>query len=67
MNEELKAQLTAQLAGCRELVKAYEKLGMAGNFGRMLIWKDIEQGEKALASGSDPWMQDALGALKNCK
>jgi hypothetical protein len=62
-----KERLTQELERCRELVKVYESIGPNGNFGRVMIEKDIKQGEKALVSGSEPWMKDAADTLAGCE
>ena len=61
-----KERLTQQLSRCRELVKVYRTIP-TGTFGAVMIEKDIENGEKALASESEPWMKDAADTLAGCE
>lgn len=59
--------IQAECARCRELLKVYEGIGPVGSFGRLMISRDIENGEAAIASGDIVAMVEALRALQGCK
>ena len=52
---------------CRELLKQYAEIGPVGAFGAMMIQKDIEEGEAAIASGDPIRCIAAFKALQGCK
>lgn len=49
---------------CRELLKVYEDIGPAGQYGLAMIKAEIIQGEKAIASGD---VVEMVGAYKSLK
>ena len=59
-------RLVNMLENCRDLAAVYDKIPNGG-FGAARIRNKIEQGEKALASNNEPWMQTAADTLAECK
>lgn len=52
---------------CRELLEQYKTIGPVGAFGTLMINRDIEEGDKAIASGDVVRMLGAFKALEGCK
>jgi len=53
---------------CREeLLPEYDALGAVGAFGAMMIRADIEEGDKAIASGDVILILQAFARLKECQ
>jgi hypothetical protein len=46
--ENLMDGLLKEIARNRELLEHYKKIGIAGNFGRIAIQRDIDAAEKAI-------------------
>ena len=56
-----------QCARCRVVVTHYEALGPVGMFGKLMIERDIAEGEAAIASGDVVRMLQAYKALEGCE
>ena len=52
---------------CRALIEEYKSIGPAGAFGAVMIQRDIDAGDAALASGDVIAMVAALTALRGCE
>jgi hypothetical protein len=65
MVENLQEGLVRELRRNRELLEMYKSIGPAGMIGASLIRNDIDNGDKALASGDIELMIPAYQALKN--
>jgi len=65
--ENLMEGLQRELKRNRELVKEYEAIGTAGNFGRAFICRDIMEGEHAIADDDVVAMLRAYNKLKENK
>ena len=61
---DMRGELQAQLIRCTELLEAYLEIGPAGAFGFSHINEAVENGKKALESGSDAAMRIALESLR---
>jgi hypothetical protein len=59
--------IQTQCDRCRELVTQYEQIGPVGAFGKLMIERDITEGEAAIASGDVVRMVQAYKALEGCK
>ncbi len=57
--------LQKEMNRCRELKKEYEKIP-TGNFGATMIQVDINNGERAIASGDVVEMLKAYKDLQEC-
>lgn len=65
--ESLGEALPREIKRCQELLVHYAEIGPAGNFGAMMIRKDIEAALKAIAEGDTVAMIFAYKALKGCQ
>ena len=63
--ENLMDGLIAQLKRNRELLKEYEKIGMAGAFGRIAIQRDIDAAEQAIKDNDVVAMVQAYANMEN--
>lgn len=51
---------------CMELLVEYKRIGPAGAFGTLMITRDIQEGDAAIASGDVVRMLRAYKALEGC-
>lgn len=59
--------LPLEIARCQDLLVEYAAIGPAGNFGSMMIKRDIAAAHKAMIEGDLPGMIRAYNALKEIK
>jgi len=59
--------LQTQINRCRQLLKEYESLGPAGNFGAHMIKYDLKRAEDALSSHDVIEIIASCEALASCK
>jgi hypothetical protein len=59
--------IQTQCNRCRVIVGHYEQLGPVGVFGKVMIERDIAEGEAAIASGDVVRMVRAYKALEEVK
>lgn len=59
--------LTKEIERCRELLKQYESLGSVGDFGRIMIIKDIEEAVEAMQVWDVPLMIASYKKLQGAK
>lgn len=67
MIKTLADSLPEEIERCQELLTQYAAIGPAGNFGAMMIRKDIAAAHKAMIEGDVVAMIRAHEALKNCQ
>lgn len=59
--------LPKEIKRCRDLLKQYEAIGSAGQFGFIMISQDIANAEQAITEGDVVAMLRAYTALKDCQ
>lgn len=62
--ETIGSELSKEQSRCRELLIAYEWLGLPGLFGHMLISKALKKADDAVISGDPVEMIRAYAELK---
>jgi len=67
MTESLGTALPQEQARCRELLKVYHDLGSVGQFGAMMIERDLAAADEAVISGDLVAMMKAYEDLKGCE
>lgn len=59
--------LPKEIERCQELLTQYAAIGPSGNFGAMMIRRDIAAAHKAMMEGDVVAMLRAYEALKGCE
>ena len=58
--------LQKEMNRCRELLKEYEAIGWAGQFGAAMIKQEINTAENRIATGDTIGMMQSYNSLKEC-
>ena len=66
MSGNMVTSIFAEQKRCRTLIEQYKSIGPAGTFGKLMIQQEIDEADKALASGDTLKMIAALQALRGC-
>lgn len=66
-NKTLGDGLLKELERCQDLLVSYAAIGHVGDFGAMMIRKDIAAAHKAMIDGDVVAMLRAYESLKGCK